>query len=168
MIGHSLIFCNPKDSDLPNYKACLENNEFKKMLYGCQRFDINRFLKKEKNILKYSVFTSNGIFIGFVQLFYKQNNRASFLGGVAPNFFNSGLGVKACVFILDYIFHKDILNVITGVYLYNLRSLKMLKAIGFVETSLIQDKVILTLDKTRFNDNNFNKIILDKIRYKII
>ncbi len=168
MIIPNLIFCNPKDSDFPNYKACLENDEFKRMLYGGQRFDINRFLKKEKNILKYSVFSSNGIFIGFVQLFYKQNNQASFLGGVLPIFFNSGLGLKACVCILDYIFRKGIMEVITGVYFYNLRSLKMLKAIGFTETSLIQDKVILTLEKTRFNDNDFNKNILDRIRYEIV
>ncbi len=138
------------------------------MLYGCQSFDIKRFLKKEENCLKYSVFSSVGNFIGFVQFFYKRKNQVSFLGGVTPNLFNSGIGVKACVCILDYLFQKDIMEVITGVYLYNLRSLKMLEAIGFVETSLVHEKVILKLERLKFNDNDFNRNILGKISYEII
>ncbi len=163
-----LIFRTPKDLDLPDYKACLENSEFKWMLYGRQRFDIKRFLKKEDNSQKYSVFSSDGFFIGFVQFFYKGTNQVSFLGGIAPWLFNSGIGLKACVCILESLFKKEKMDVITGVYLYNLRSLKMLKAIGFVETSCGHEKVILKLEWSKFNNNTFNRRILDKIAYEIV
>jgi RimJ/RimL family protein N-acetyltransferase len=154
-------------SDLPLYKHCFANDEFHYMLYNREPINIDRYVNHGKDDFVFicSIKNTQDSFVdfGFVHFYYKEENNYTYVGGLIPEYFNSGLGVYTSIAILDYMFSQiDKLVITTGVFKHNIRSLKMLNKMGFYQIKENNNKHILKLTKDEFN-NNFVKHIRKKI-----
>lgn len=98
--------------------------------------------------------------------FLVSGNTATVSGGLTPELFNTGKGVFAAVIFYDFYF-----NVLVGKILFaeiqkdNLRSLRMHKALGFIEISS-NDKIKLKLVVNQF-PNAFTKRLLSRLNYEL-
>ncbi len=162
-----LFFRIVSADDKNMYQDCFRNSEFYTMLFGQTRLNIDKMLSVEKGAYKFSLFSEDGDFLGFSQFFHKDGDIFSFIGGISPIYFNSGLGVYGSVCIIDFLFNSiGAKGIITGVFKYNTRSLRMLNAIGFKSTSTFEDKILMSLSRYDFS-NSFNQIILEKTKYEV-
>lgn len=158
-------------SDLPLYKHCFANDEFHYMLYNREPINIDRYVNHGKDDFVFicSIKNTQDSFVdfGFVHFYYKEENNYTYVGGLIPEYFNSGLGVYTSIAILDYMFNQiDKLVITTGVFKHNIRSLKMLKKIGFCQIKDVGDKEILKLTASTFN-NQFTKHLKQNIIYSV-
>lgn len=158
-------------SDLPLYKHCFANDEFHYMLYNREPINIDRYVNHGKDdfVFVCSIKNAQNNFVdfGFVHFYYKEENNYTYVGGLIPEYFNSGLGVYTSIAILDYMFRQiDELVITTGVFKYNIRSLKMLKKMGFSQIKDVEEKEILKLTASTFN-NQFTNHIKKKIIYSV-
>lgn len=158
-------------SDLPLYKHCFANDEFHYMLYNRKPINIDRYVNHGKDDFVFicSIKNTQDSFVdfGFAHFYYKEENNYSYVGGLIPEYFNSGLGVYTSIAILDYMFSQiDKLVITTGVFKHNFRSLKMLKKMGFCQIKDVGDKEILKLTASTFN-NQFTKHLKQNIIYSV-
>ena len=158
-------------SDLPLYKHCFADDEFHYMLYNREPINIDRYVNHGKDDFVFicSIKNTQDSFVdfGFVHFYYKEENNYTYVGGLIPEYFNSGFGVYTSIAILDYMFRLiDELVITTGVFKYNIRSLKMLKKMGFSQIKDVGEKEILKLTASTFN-NQFTNHIKKKIIYSV-
>ena len=164
-----LIFKETSFEDNEFYRACFENQEFAKMLYYPNGVDINTYIAKSINDHKFIVLHNN-LKVGFIHFYYNSKlNRYSYVGGLHPSKFNSGLGVYISVCVLDYFFLQNISReVFSGVFSYNLRSYKMMTAIGFKTYGVTSDKILMSLNVDNFNENEFVNKIKHRVSYHVL
>lgn len=170
----NFFFKQTTETDLPFYTECFQNKEFQYMLYGnsplklCQ---LANYTAKNNKDYKF-VFSSENegvmVTLGFTHFYYKIDNQYIYIGGIHPDYFNSGLGVSASIAALSlfYDFNGQA-SFETGIYKHNLRSLRLHLAIGFVITEESKEKYILSLDKEGFN-NKFVFNVKKRIKYQLI
>jgi RimJ/RimL family protein N-acetyltransferase len=137
-------------------------------VFGTNCLNINKFVSEEQQHLKHiiSVISNNTVEnVAFAHFYHTSIlNQYDFVGGIAPKYFNSGIGVYACVTALFYFFDAFPFVVIkTDVYKYNLRSHKMLAAVGFIYEKETKEKIMLQLNLSLFK-NNFVERILMRIK----
>ncbi len=161
--------------DIGFYAECFQSREFQNMLYGDEQISLN-FLKKyiqyNADDLKFicALQTKEGesVNVGFAHFYHKEQNIYTYVGGIHPKYFNTGIGVYASVAVLDLLYDLKNDSIIkTGVYKYNTRSFKMLQAIGFVVSCDTNDKTMMELSPDSFN-NKFVEILKSKISYTYI
>lgn len=151
------------------YRACFENAEFAKMLYYPNGMDINAYIAKSINDHKFVVLYKNEK-IGFVHFYYNSKlNKYTYVGGLHPSKFNTGLGVYISVCILDYFFsQRKSKEIFSGVYSYNIRSYRMMKAIGFETYGISDDKILMTLSVDDFSEKEFVDKIKRRVSYSML
>lgn len=139
------------------------------MLYGGAHVNIKKYIENNGIDIKYTCsfkFSEHDYLcdLGFANCYKKEDGTYTYIGGIDPKFFNSGLGVKGDIAMLSYIFskHTDII-LTTGVYKYNVRSLKLTRAVGFRPIRETDTVVLFQMDKANFH-NTFVKSILNNIR----
>ena len=133
------------------------------MLYNGAHVNVNNYIKQNGIDIKYtlSMLRCDGKYIdlGFANC-YKGENSFTYVGGIDPDFFNSGLGVKADIAMLSYIYklHPYII-LTTGVYKFNIRSLKLTKAVGFVPIGETEDTILYRMSKSSFDNPFVNRVL---------
>lgn len=135
------------------------------MLYGGAHVNIKKYIENNGVDLKYTLsfrYNVNACFddLGFANCYKKIDGGYTYVGGIDPKYFNSGLGVKGDVAMLSYVFnrHPGII-LTTGVYKYNVRSLKLTKAVGFKQIGETDNAIIFKMIKDDFNNDFSNKIL---------
>lgn len=158
----------PSPIDIGLYSQCFSDSEFMLMVYPGERININNYISTNSTDLKYviSAFFERGFTdIGFAHFYYERESEYTYVGGILPTFFNQGIGVYASVAVLKHLYDKrQNLLIRTGVYKYNVRSFKMLKALGFRITKETASKKILELTKKQF-ENSFASQLNLRIEY---
>lgn len=156
-----------EDEDI--YKACFENDEFAKMLYYPNGVDIKTYIAESAVDYKFVVLYQEEK-IGFIHFYYNSLlNKYTYVGGLHPSKFNSGLGVYLSVAILDYMFAKiERKEIFSGVFSYNNRSYKMLLAIGFKVYKQTTEKHMMSLTLKDFNNSEFVNRIKQRVKYTVI
>lgn len=165
-------FKQTTESDLSFYSECFHNSEFQYMLYGNSPLNLNKlrtYIARNSKDYKFVCILENQgkkVTIGFAHFYHNSFNRYTYVGGLHPNYFNSGLGALASVAALSlfYDINGQITAIDTGVYKHNLRSLKLNLAIGFVITEEKEDMYMLLLDKKCFS-NGFVLKMKEKFVY---
>lgn len=160
------------ENDIAFYRLCFGNTEFHWNLYGDENMNLKRFVSNEEKHLKFiiSKITDDKVEdIAFSHFYYDSKSKDYIsLGGVAPKFFNSGMGLYASVAILRYMFKNNLQHTFrTGVFKYNKRALKVWEAIGFRKIKENDDKFILKLTLGQF-ENDLVHRILDKIETVVL
>lgn len=152
--------------DLSTYTACLDNPEFSEMLYRGEHVNLKKYLSDSPGDYKFVghlVTPAERKPIGFAHFYGRENNVFNYLGGIVPEYFNSGVGLYASVGVLSTFFSiVPNASIITGIYKFNDRSLKVDLALGFVLERETDEKWILSL-----NPINFQNAFTDKIRQRI-
>ena len=144
------------ESSIPLLQCCFSNKEFCDMLYNGDTVNVNKYIENNGTDLKYTCsfrYPNNTSFIdlGFANCYKKADGSYTYIGGIDPRYFNSGLGVKGDIAMLSYIFnkHPDII-LTTGVFKYNIRSLKLTKSVGFNPINETETKVLYRMEKKDF------------------
>lgn len=164
-------FKQSTEADLPFYTECFQNEEFQYMLYGdcpLRLSQLENYIAGNGKDYKFVVFADNKsekIKVGFVHFYHDVDDRYTFIGGIHPVFFNSGLGASASVASLSFFYDINRrASFVTGIYKHNRRSLRLHLAIGFVITEETKEMYVLSLDKKHF-DNDFVRSIKNRINY---
>lgn len=146
------------DSSLPLLQCCFSNKEFCNMLYGDAHVNINKYIENNGVDIKYtcSFRTSNNTpyyDLGFANCYKKADGCYTYIGGINPQYFNTGLGVKGDVAMLSFIFdrHPNI-KLTTGVYKYNVRSIKLTQAVGFYPIGETDSVMLFRMEKENFHN----------------
>ena len=108
------------------------------------------------------------IAFGFVHFYHLIDSQYTYVGGIHPVYFNSGLGAYASVAAISFFcdFNERAL-LKTSIYKHNLRSLRLHLAIGFVITEERKDMYEMLLDKEHFN-NNFVLNVKKRVSYQLV
>lgn len=153
------------ESSIPLFQSCFSNKEFCDMLYNGESININRYIENNGIDLKYTCsfrYSSDTSFcdLGFANCYKKVDGTYTYVGGIKPQYFNSGLGLKGDVAMLSFIFNKnpDII-LTTGVYKFNVRSLKLTKSVGFCPINETETKVLYRMKKEDFYNPFVNRIL---------
>ena len=152
------------EKDLAFYQHCFDNSEFHWNLYGNDNINLQKYVSKEDKHLKFiisQVDNKKTEDIAFCHFYFnpKTNDYGS-LGGIAPKFFNSGLGLYSGIVIFSYLFENNPEFIFrTGVFKYNLRALKAWKAIGFKPIEETSEKIILKLTLAQFKNEFVDRIL---------
>ena len=161
-----LEYTKTTQQDLNTYTACLDNPEFSEMLYRGELVNLKKYLSDSQGDYKFVghlVTPAERKPIGFAHFYRRENNVFNYLGGIVPYFFNSGVGLYASVGVLSTFFSiVPNASIITGIYKFNERSLKVDLALGFVLERETEEKWILSL-----NPINFQNAFTDKVRQRI-
>jgi RimJ/RimL family protein N-acetyltransferase len=158
-------------NDIAFYRHCLDNSEFQWNLYGNDHVNLDRFVSVEDKHFKFIISKTEDNKkedIAFCHFYYnpKSNDYGS-LGGIAPRFFNSGIGLYSSVAIFSYMFRNNPEFIFkTGVFKYNQRALKAWMAIGFRMIEETNEKIILKLTLEQFQ-NHFVDRILKQIQISL-
>lgn len=155
-------------NDIHLYEQCLNSHEFTYMLYHGEQVNVSKYIADNKQDRKFIVSIKSTLNrdIGFAHFYRIKDNTYSYVGGLLPSLFNSGLGLYASIAILSYMFEENSNYIFTtGVYNDNIRSLKMVRALGFSEKACLEDKTILCLDYRAFN-NELTTLIKHRISYE--
>jgi RimJ/RimL family protein N-acetyltransferase len=165
-----LIIRPTTSKDIDFYKSCFDNSEFYRNVFGTHCLNINKFVSEEQEHLKYLISVEKNQDIknfAFAHFYYNSIlNHYDLVGGINPKYFNSGMGVYACIVALSQFFVLyPLATVETQTYKYNTRSYKMLVAIGFSKRKETQEKNILELNSELY-ENDFVKRILMRIENK--
>lgn len=171
--------------DIDFYRQCYSNSEFKRYIYGHKEIDVNDLFKKllegtseccESYIVlllnKHDMSTSPYSAIGFCnfqkrEIYPFQIIKETFAisGGLTPSLINRGYGIYACASMIKLFFntHQESL-LYASTFDYNVRSAKMLTALGFrqLDQNWYGKKHFL-LDRASFYYNSFVKKILSHI-----
>lgn len=139
---------------MPLFQACFSNQEFCEMLYNGAHVNLRKYIEQNNTDFKYtcSLVLHDGTLsdIGFANC-YKNGESYTYVGGIDPLYFNSGLGVKADIAMLSFIYDKHpLINLTTGVYKFNVRSLKLTKAVGFYRIGETESSVLFKMSKSDF------------------
>lgn len=152
------------DSDF--YMKCFTNKEFVEMLCYHEEWNIDDYLKNEKDDIHVICSTEIGNRtqdICFAHFINNGGNCFTIIGGVLPNYFNSGIGVLCGAAAIFYFFesHRNH-TLIGGVFFHNERSLRMQMALGFKKIREQKGRHILQLTENDFRYNSFtNRILRD-------
>jgi len=152
---------NTSTSDIILYRQCVENEEFKYNLFG-NNLNLDAYTSIKEPHKKFVVSKIDNMKIEdfcFCHFFYQEQEEYFISGGILPIFFNSGIGLYACVAVLSHMFtinHEIKIN--TTVYKYNQRSLRMLHAIGFQLFREEENLNVLKLTNYQFDNQFVNKI----------
>ena len=145
------------EKDITFYQYCFDNLEFHWNMYGNDNLNLKKYISIEENHLKFIISrVDNGKIedVAFSHFYYNSNsNDYDFVGGVAPEFFNSGIGLCAGIVVLSYMFENNpefIFKI--GVFKYNRRALKASRAIGFEPIEETREKIILKLTLAQFKN----------------
>lgn len=165
-------FHSPSEADISLYEKCFQNDEFCTSLYGHNNVNLKRFVSVEKGVLKYvteKLDIETGYEpIGFAHFYPAKNGSLTYVGGITPELFNVGIGVRANIAMLTFVFQcEPKCEILAGVFKYNTRSLKMLIASGFKHMCSNEKRYILSLKKEDFENDFVNRIMSD-IEYVII
>lgn len=125
-------------TDIPLYAQLLRNDVwlfnsgFKKDEY-VEDDQILKFLTKEHpNDIKWVCFHGEKGFVSFVHFNVISKDCAVAIGGMAPRYLNSGLGIKYYAWCIDLYFRMGLQEKVrSNVYQENLRSCKMNIGMGF-------------------------------------
>ena len=169
------IFRPPNETDYSFYSECFQNEEFKYMLFGNERLiqdPLDWFMNNNDSDLRYVVSLNDkneSSRIGMVLFLLRDNGRYTYLGGIHPQFFNSGLGVYVSIAAISLFFEINPYSsyLSTGIFKYNTRSLKAHTAIGFYTTEETDSEYTLMLTKKQF-ENDFVMKVRNKIQYKMV
>lgn len=158
-------------SDINLYERCVENTEFKLNLFG-DNFDIDEYTSLKEPHKKFIVSKLEGQSaedIGFCHFFYQGQDQYFISGGVLPKYFNSGIGLYACIAVIScMIANNPGIIVNTTVYKYNIRSMKMLFAIGFQLYNEMEEYNILKLKISQFDNKFVNQIFEKRLKYCLL
>ena len=155
------VFRKTSFEDIVLYRKCFIDEEFRYMLYCRNAINpdcLERYVAENGTDLKFvgALEMADGALcdIGFAHFYHKDNGAYTYVGGVLPAYFNSGIGVYASVAMISLLYEIKATDLVvtTGVYKYNMRSVRLLKAIGFVGVDETADKFILRLTNERFNN----------------
>jgi RimJ/RimL family protein N-acetyltransferase len=144
------------------------------MLYGdcpLRLSQLDDYISKNNKDYKFVILLEKDagiITIGFVHFYHNFDNQYTYVGGIHPDFFNSGLGASASVAALSLFYEINRqASFDTAIYKHNLRSLRLHLAIGFIITKETKDMYMLLLNKENFN-NKFVLNIKKRIFYQLI
>ena len=158
-------------SSLNLFRNCFSNKEFSRMLYDDAPVNITKYIESNVDDIKYTLsfrYSNDATYVdlGFANCYKKNDGTYTYVGGIDPCYFNSGIGVKANIAMISYIYSKHPNIVLTtGIYKYNIRSIKMNEAIGFKKTGTTESKILYGIKKSDF-DNIFVRKILENIVYE--
>lgn len=159
----------PLDIDI--YTTCLNNPEFSEMLYKGEHVSLRKYLSNTPGDYKFVghiVTPSERKPIGFAHFYGRGNSIFNYLGGIVPEYFNSGVGLYASVGMLSTFFNiVPNASIITGIYKFNERSLKVDLALGFILERETEEKWILSLKPSGFQ-NAFTDKILRRITFSYL
>ncbi|MCI6703358.1 MAG: hypothetical protein MR455_08600 [Prevotella sp.] len=134
---------NSTKGDIPLYAKLLHNAEWKRnsgfnednFLNNAQ---IELFLSKSHpNDIRWVCFHGDKGFVAFVHFNVSEDGFATAIGGIHPQYLNSGVGLKYYTWCVDLYFKQNITKrVRSNVYQENLRSCKMNIGLGFELVSL--------------------------------
>ena len=167
-------FRRTQDSDYSFYSECFHNDEFQYMMYGSDPLKLHqleKYISRNDGDLKFVVSAEDrgdSFRVGFAHFYLREDGRYSYVGGLHPAFFNSGIGVLASVAAISLFF--DIypnIALVTGIFKHNTRSLKIHLSLGFKQFRETEEKTILALNKEDFN-NDFVRSIRTRIDYRHI
>jgi RimJ/RimL family protein N-acetyltransferase len=160
---------NTSAKDIDFYKHCLDNSEFRWNLYGKDNaVNWDKFLSNEEKSFKFvisKIETNKVEDVAFCHFYYNRcSNDFGSIGGVAPKFFNSGMGLYAGVVAFSFLFESNSDYIFrTAVFKYNQRALKAWEAIGFKPIDETSEKIILINNYAQFY-NEFVCRILKRIK----
>lgn len=144
------------------------------MLYGdcpLKLSQLDNYISKNNKDYKFVILLEKGakiITIGFVHFYYNFDNQYTYVGGIHPDFFNSGLGALASVAALSLFYEINRqASFDTAIYKHNLRSLRLHLAIGFIIVNETEEMYFLFLNKENFN-NNFVMNVRRRIYYQLV
>lgn len=152
-------FRPPNETDYSFYSECFRNEEFKYMLFGNERLiqdPRDWFMNNNERDLRYVVSLKDNnerSRIGMVLFLRRDNGQYTYLGGIHPRYFNSGLGGYASIAAISLFF--DIypnISLSTGIFKYNTRSINLHMAIGFTITNETTSEYDMELNKDTFNN----------------
>lgn len=168
-------FKRTTEADLSFYSECFQNREFQYMLYGdcpLNLRQLDNYIAWNNKDYKFVVSLEKQgkkVAIGFAHFYHNKDNHYTYVGGLHPDLFNSGLGASASIAALSFFFDiNGLASIDTGVYKHNLRSLKLNLAIGFVITKETDDMYMLLLNKESFNNNILVLNIRKRNSYQLI
>lgn len=158
-----------KRCNLELYRLCFSQNNF------CEDYGIsipqNEFngrvseiaLAPYKDVTRF-ILNYKECPISFCHFLFK-SDVATASGGILPELANTGKGVFAAAIFYHFYFSKfSVAALVVEIEKNNLRSIRMHKALGFVEIE-DRDKVKLQLQVENF-PNDFTKQVLSKLRYE--
>ena len=144
------------------------------MMYGndpLKLHQLEKYISRNNTDLKFVASIEERderIRIGFAHFYLREDGRYSYVGGLHPTFFNSGVGVSASVSAISLFF--DIypnIDLVTGIFKHNTRSLRIHLALGFKQFRETEEKVILALKREDFN-NDFVRSVRTRLEYRLI
>lgn len=156
------------ETSIPLLQSCFSNKEFCNMLCGGANVNIKKYIENNGIDIKYTCsfrFHDEEMYLdlGFANCYKKDDGAYTYVGGINPQYFNSGLGVKGDIAMLSYIFDKHPnIKLTTGVYKYNVRSIKLTQAVGFYPIGETDSVMLFRMKKENFY-NPFVKRILESI-----
>ena len=104
--------------------------------------------------------------IGFCVFYCQEKGSFLYLGGLLPDYFNTGYGLYSSVAVINFMFDKkDVKEINTVVYNHNERSLRMLLSIGFLEIRKEENFRVLKLINNKC-PNKFVRLINKKVDYQ--
>lgn len=167
-------FRHTVESDIVFYTECFQNEEFQYMLYGqypLKPHQLKKYIANNDKDYKF-VFSvdKNGAstIVGFSHFYYTSPDLYTYIGGIHPLYFNSGLGAYASIASISlFLSINNEASLTTGIYKHNTRSLKLHRAIGFSLYKETLDKYILDLNRDTFN-NPFVLNLKRRIQYRLI
>ena len=163
-----IIVKNTTSDTLSIYEECFANNEFKHFIGGVTLDGLKESLNDSGNkhfTLFYSTDEIHEEKVGFCAFNQQGYMNYFFVGGCLPSYFNKGLGIYACIAVLNVIFGYNCTDINTIVMKDNSRSKKMLYRIGFRMTGEEENYYILKLKKEWF-PNDFGIKILQRTTIK--
>lgn len=161
-------------SDLPFYYECFFDKEFQYMLYGNSPLKLSQlenYIAKNSKDYKFVISLDKQVkncMVGFAHFYHNFDNQYTYVGGIHPNFFNSGLGTLASTAALSLFYDiNEQASFDTAIYKHNLRSLRLHLALGFNIIKETEEMYYLSLNKDDFN-NDFAMNIRKRLYYQLV
>lgn len=169
------LFRPTTDEDFDLYLRCFKNEEFQNMMYYNSPIKVlylkDYIAQNDKDfklICSVKKFDRSIINLGFVHIYYKSENLYSYVGGILPQYFNSGLGLYASAAMLSYLTSKyNSWKIQTTIYKHNIRSLKIHLRLGFKIISDESNRFCMELTPNSFR-NDFSMSISSRITATIL
>ena len=159
-----------KDTDSALFKKCFDDKEFLQMLFFEEPYNFDYYLYDGNDRIRivFSILNDKNDFedVGFVLFQNNGGNCFTIIGGVIPEYYNTGIGVFCAVGAITFMFSKfSCCRIIAGVFFHNIRSYKMQLALGFKKIGEQSGRHIIQLNEVDFDNPFVNRI---KARIELI
>ena len=143
----------------PVLLKCLTDLEVVAYWYSAKRMvefktidDITNFVAEEPDEIFWEMYTTEGVFIGFVSLYdFKEKERCGFsILILDKNYWGRGIGLEAITLMLHYAFNKlEMKTVVLETSEFHKSAIRLYEKVGFKKTDIVPN------DRTIFHDGKW-------------